>query len=97
MQDLSSLGSPKMDAIVIDSMTLEQYHSIIYWNLAKFRSFRISASTSVNPGEMFFYRLSNRPEDVIGISVLNPKIYWTDWETVQGMYEEVTEDGWTRY
>jgi hypothetical protein len=96
MQDLFILGAPNTAAIVIDSLTLEQYHKIIHWNLAKFRIISSAASTIVKVGAIVSCPPSNQLEDAVEISVLNPGIYVTYW-AIKGMVGEVTEDGWTRY
>lgn len=97
MQELFPLGSPNTEAIVIDCLTLEQYHRITYWNLGHRRTLSTSASIIANLGAILSWSSSNRLEDAVEISSTSPKNQWGDWVTIQGMKGGLTEDGWTRY
>ncbi len=97
MRDLFPFSAANAEAIVIESLTLGQYHGIIYWNLGHLRSNPISTSIIVNLGAILSCPLSDRIADTVQISGWNPDIRWNHWATIQGVKGEVTNDGWTRY
>jgi hypothetical protein len=97
MQDVFHFNAAYAEPIIIDSLKLEQYHRIIYWNLGHPRTISTSASVIVNLGAIILCPSSNQLEDATQISFFNPRIQWGRWATTQGMEGEITEDGWTRY
>jgi hypothetical protein len=85
------------EAMAIDSLTLEQYHKICYWNLLQYRNFYCSASATVNLNTIIMSASGDRLEDSVEIALLpDAQIYLGDWET-EGATAEVMEGGWIRY
>jgi hypothetical protein len=97
MQDVFPFNAAYTEPIIIDSLKLEQYHRIIYWNLGHPRTISTSASVIVNLGAIILCPSNNQLEDTTQISFFNPRIQWGRWATIQGIEGEITEDGWTRY
>lgn len=50
IEGVSSLRAPNMDVVVIDSLTLEQYHEICHWSLCRYRRLSISTPITVKLG-----------------------------------------------
>jgi hypothetical protein len=97
---LFSLNIPHMEAMVIDSLTLQQFHAICCWNGSHWgvsmneRTVHLGAIL-VNSGSYRDYL-----DEVLSSS--NMRIDSHRWEAIQGWQDmstrgEVTEDGWTRY
>ncbi|KAJ7245085.1 hypothetical protein C8J57DRAFT_1363010 [Mycena rebaudengoi] len=96
--DLVSLDSSNMQAIVIDSLTLKQYHRICDWNLSNARIISTSSCIVVTVGAVLYCPLSNRLEDSVRIpSLLDLNISSGVWANIQGMEGELSENGWTRF
>jgi hypothetical protein len=52
-QGISYLNAAEQDETkVIDSLTLEQYHEICFWNLSQIRTVAIYTDATVNPGAL---------------------------------------------
>ncbi|KAF7377018.1 hypothetical protein MSAN_00119800 [Mycena sanguinolenta] len=81
----------------IDSLTLEQYHRMCYWNLAQNQHFVLFASTTVNLGTVF--RCSSDPLEnsieIASLPISAPVL--GDWMTFEGRTGGVTFNGWTRF
>ncbi|KAF7377081.1 hypothetical protein MSAN_00126700 [Mycena sanguinolenta] len=81
----------------IDSLTIEQYHNICNYNLAQYRHFDLSLSTTTKLGTLF--HCPNNRLDSIEIAFLPnaeaPRL--GDWTTSQGGPGEVMPNGWTRF
>ncbi|KAF7377061.1 hypothetical protein MSAN_00124300 [Mycena sanguinolenta] len=93
-------SSPGTETITmfIDSLTLERYHDICYWNLRQYRHFDIPASTAMNLGAIFHcssYSLEGSFEIASLLSVESPP--FTDWRTFEGSTGEVMPSRWTRF
>jgi hypothetical protein len=98
-QGFTSLNAPGQEAMVIESLTLEQYHRICYWNLSHRRkhlpSISITPDVSVNLGAIIGCSSSDQLQDWMEIASLpDVEVHWCDWYGEDG---EDLEDGWTRY
>jgi hypothetical protein len=95
-QRLFSLNVPHMEAMVIDSLTLQQFHAIC-WNGSQ-RVVSMNERT-VHLGAILVKSGSdwNYLDEVVSSS--NIRIDSSGWTTFRtpGDRGEVTEDGWTRY
>jgi hypothetical protein len=86
------------EAIAIDSLTIEQYHKICYWNLSRHRNLYCPASATVTLSTIIACPLEDRLEDSLKIALLpERKVYLGDWRTAAGATGEVTDGGWTWY
>ncbi|KAJ6462850.1 hypothetical protein C8R45DRAFT_523986 [Mycena sanguinolenta] len=96
---LHSVSTLSTEAITtfIDSLTLEQYHYICFWNLRQYRHFDLSASTTVNPGAVF-HCSSDPLEDSVEIAFMPsaeaPSL--GDWTISGEATGDVMPNGWTR-
>jgi hypothetical protein len=93
-QGFTSLNAPGQEAVVINSLTLEQYHQICYWNLSHRRIISISPEMTVNLGAIIPYFSTGQLQDWVEIALLpdvDPRC--GGWRGADG---EVLEDGWTR-
>ncbi|KAF7340628.1 hypothetical protein MSAN_02134700 [Mycena sanguinolenta] len=94
---ISALHTEAND-IVMDSLTLDQYHQTCWIHLRQHRHFDLSASTTVNPGVVF--RCSSDPlEDPVEIAFLPSAeaVHLGNWMTLEGGTGEVMPNGWTRF
>jgi hypothetical protein len=90
--------APGQEAMAIDALTLEQYHSICYWNLSRHRHLYSSASATVNLNTIIMCPSGDRLEDSVDIALLRDAVVFLDsWRTTQEATGEVMEGGWTRY
>jgi hypothetical protein len=100
-QWLFSLNVPHMEAMVIDSLTLEQFHTICYWNGSHHWGVSMNERT-VHLGATLVKSGSDRVYLDEVVSSSNIRIDYHRWKTIQdwhtpGARGEVTENGWTRY
>jgi hypothetical protein len=83
------------DAMAIDTLTLEQYHKICFWNLSRRRNLYCSVSATVNLNAIIACPSGDRLEDSVEIAFLpDAEVGLGDWRTATG---KVMEGGWTRY
>jgi hypothetical protein len=85
-----------MEATIIDSMTLDQYHNMCYWDLAYHRTW-MPALALVNLGAVICH-LSESDEFIEIASLPNVELdldacCWC----ITGRVGNVMKDGWTRY
>ncbi|KAJ6544148.1 hypothetical protein B0H19DRAFT_1267451 [Mycena capillaripes] len=85
---------PSTEVMIIESLTLQDYHDICYYNLRRFPSITISTRTAVNLGAVAFCPSSNRLEDSVEIASLPNAEVSYNWGSVEA--GEVIEEGWTR-
>jgi hypothetical protein len=98
LHGIKSSDGPNQEVIAIDSLTLEQYHQICYWNLSRFRKVDCSASATVNLDTIIACPLGDRLEDSVEIALLpDVEVYLSGWGTPKRTTREVMEGGWTRY
>jgi hypothetical protein len=95
LEGITSLDALDQEAKVIDSLTIERYHSICCFALSLPRSFYISTDVTVNLGRIIVVPSSDQPEGPVEIAFLpDVDIEVESWRGAQGM---AMEDGWTRY
>ncbi|KAJ6462845.1 hypothetical protein C8R45DRAFT_1220383 [Mycena sanguinolenta] len=97
---LHSLSTLSTEAITtfIDSLTLEQYHYICYWNLRQSRDFNLSASTAVNLRAVFHCSCDPLEDSVEIAFIPSAEATWLNNWTISGEGTgEVMPDGWTRF
>ncbi|KAF7337073.1 hypothetical protein MVEN_02144500 [Mycena venus] len=96
-QRIESLDIPNQEAMVINSLTLAQYHKICDWDLARTRDIPISAAVTVTLGTVISCSPDNELEDSVEIAFLpNVEAVIDSWE-LDCAEGEVMEDGWTRF
>ncbi|KAF7333791.1 hypothetical protein MVEN_02335900 [Mycena venus] len=96
-QGISALSAPNTEGMAIESLTLEEYHHICFWNLSPYRSITASLPTTVNLGVVICCSSRNELEDSVEIATLpNVEGYRYRWES-PGAVGEIVEDGWTRF
>jgi hypothetical protein len=96
--EFKSLNTLSLEAAAFDSLTLEEYHEICYWQFSQRRYVSVYNPIMFNLGTVISCPLGNRLEDLVEIAFL-PR---TDsgpnrppWDTVD--WGVVMENGWTRY
>jgi hypothetical protein len=96
--EIKPLEAPDQEAMAIDSLTLEQYHEICFWDLSQLRTFDCSTCTTVNLNTIIACPLENQLRGLVEIAHLpDARLFLDSWRTVEGVTGEVMEDGWTRY
>jgi hypothetical protein len=86
------------EAMAIESLTIEHYHEICYWNLSQRRNLYCSASATVTLNAIIACASGDRLENSIEIALLpDAQIYLDDWRTPKRATGEVMEGGWARY
>ncbi|KAJ7927332.1 hypothetical protein B0H13DRAFT_2653618 [Mycena leptocephala] len=100
-QRLFSLNVPHMEAMVIDSLTLEQFHAIFCWDRST-RCTRSKNERTVHLGAILVKSGSDWDYLDEVVSSANIRIDYHAWQAIQGWRDtstrgEVTEDGWTRF
>jgi hypothetical protein len=93
-QGITSLDTADQAATVIDSLTLEQYHDICYWELSRRRTVAISTDITVNLGVVLACSSDQFQDSVEIVSLPDVKINCNDWYGAAG---EAIDNGWTRY
>jgi hypothetical protein len=95
---ITSLDAPAEEAMVIDSLTLDQYHKICYWILREFRSIFTSAPLTVSLGAIMSWSSTDQLEDLVEIASLpDVQFIGEGWCHEANRPMSVMEDGWTRY
>lgn len=74
---LELLGTPDMEATVIASLTLEQYHEICDCHLTQYRNVSMSASATVNRNAVISCSSGKKLEDTVEIASLPNVGSWT--------------------
>jgi hypothetical protein len=88
---ITSLDAPDQEAMVIDSLTLEQYHEICYWDLSRRRSISLSTPVTVKLGAVIASSWDDQVKDLVGIAFLPDVVVRVGrWYEVEG---EVMKDG----
>jgi hypothetical protein len=103
-QGISSLNATdEVEAMVIDCLTMEQYHRICYWDLSQPRIITISTNVTVNICGVFTCSSEDPLQDWVEIASLqNVDISTFDWVMIASSLNvdakgEVMDNGWTRY
>ncbi|KAJ6566371.1 hypothetical protein B0H19DRAFT_1232588 [Mycena capillaripes] len=95
-QRVPSWNAPNKEAMIIESLTLRNYHQICTFHLPRSRGSTISGPIHANLGTAVFWLSANRFEDSIGIA-FSPNVmgYHRQWQATGGASGERTE-GWMR-
>ncbi|KAF7371668.1 hypothetical protein MVEN_00022900 [Mycena venus] len=91
------LSASVTDAMVIDTLTLEAYHRIFYYNLDHLRRISISTPMTVNLGTVFRCSYISQPEDCSEIASVSVLPYMGSWWSSNKSMGEKMEDGRTRF
>ncbi|KAJ6566328.1 hypothetical protein B0H19DRAFT_709190 [Mycena capillaripes] len=84
--------------MIIENLTLRNYHEICALHLHHFRGTTISTPIHVNLGTVVLWPSTNRFEDSVAIAFSpNAKTYPQQWEATGRAPGERTENGWTRF
>jgi hypothetical protein len=95
---IKPLAAPAQEAIAIDSLTLNHFHEICYWNLGRPRNLYSSASATANLNGIIACVSGDRPEDWVEIALLaDTEVFLGYWRTPARATGEVMKGGWTRY
>ncbi|KAF7359899.1 hypothetical protein MVEN_00715600 [Mycena venus] len=104
-QRMFPLNVPHMEAMVIDTLTLEQFHAICSWDLVRNLGVGTYTPGTVHLGVISASSGSDSVyfDEIVASS--NIMVHLPRWKTVQdweytntpGARGEVTEDGWTRF
>jgi hypothetical protein len=80
----------------IESLTMEDYHNICFFNLPQFRTISIFTSTTVNLGAIIACSSGDPLEGPVEIAYTpNVGSYILGWQTSKGAERVV--NGWARY
>jgi hypothetical protein len=92
---IDTSDASRQETIIVDYLTLEQYHSICYWDLSRHFRISISAPITVTLGAVVARTLDGPLEGVVEIaSFSDVEPDWDDWSGAEG---EIMDNGWTRY
>jgi hypothetical protein len=81
--------------MLINSLTLEQYHDICFWKLSRTQTITVPADATLNLGTVFVCSSGDQLQDWVGIvSWTDVEVGHTGWHGAKG---EVMSNGWTRY
>ncbi|KAJ7315696.1 hypothetical protein DFH08DRAFT_755182, partial [Mycena albidolilacea] len=86
------------DLVVIESLTMYDYHNICFTNLSQFQTISISASMTVKPGTIVSRSPGHPLEDPVEIAYApNMETFFYSRQTSDGMRGVAMEDGWTQF
>lgn len=86
---------PHHEAMVIDALTLQQYHDICYVYLGRYRTIGIPTDETVNIGPILACSPGDQLEALAEIAFLpDAEVRVERWWGPQG---KVMENGWKRY
>jgi hypothetical protein len=89
------LTASEQEAIVIDSLTLEQYHRICYRDLSRHQIITVAPDVTVNLGTVITCSSGDQLQDFVEIVFFpDVDVYCSYRDGAEG---EVLEDGWTQY
>jgi hypothetical protein len=93
-QGITYLNAPEREGTVINSLTVEQFHSICYWNLSRRRTITVSTNETATLGAILACSSNNQLDVSAEIAFLpDVGIYRPCWCGAEG---EVMNDGWLR-
>ncbi|KAJ7340581.1 hypothetical protein DFH08DRAFT_1012624 [Mycena albidolilacea] len=95
--EFKSLNTPSLEAAAFDSLTLEEYHEICYWQFSQRRYVSVYNPITFNLGTVISCPLGNRLEDLVEIAFLSRTDSGPNrppWDTVD--WGVVMENVWTR-
>ncbi|KAF7337088.1 hypothetical protein MVEN_02146000 [Mycena venus] len=94
---IKSLNIPAEEVMIIDSLTLQQYHTVCSWELSRFRWISISSLIPVNLGAVISCSSGRRLEDLVEIaSLYNVEPRFCRWKMAGKPIADVTKNDWTR-
>ncbi|KAF7374204.1 hypothetical protein MSAN_00302500 [Mycena sanguinolenta] len=98
-QGLQFLSAQIMEATVIDSLALDQYHNLCYREFSETRFMSVSRSVTVNIGSVFHCPSDNTFDDMVEIAWLPNIGLWrpASWHSSTSSFGELMPDGWTRF
>ncbi|KAF7374223.1 hypothetical protein MSAN_00304900 [Mycena sanguinolenta] len=98
-QELKFLTGKNPEAIIINSLSLDQYHSICYRELSIYHYLLISPSVTIDIGSVSNYATDDTGDDTLQIAwVPNPKLPYLRWYSdSRRSFGELMADGWTRF
>ncbi|KAJ6448264.1 hypothetical protein C8R45DRAFT_1115422 [Mycena sanguinolenta] len=100
-QGLDFLAGENAEATIIDSLTLDQYHSICYWQFSVIRSISIATSSRVKIGTVSNSVPEDTLDNMLEIAWLpNTELAWPAvWHSIGNEWRlgELMVDGWTRF
>ncbi|KAJ7038862.1 hypothetical protein C8F04DRAFT_1087784 [Mycena alexandri] len=97
---IESLDAANHEAMIINALTLDQYHRICYYELSQTREISISTSPMVNLGAVISSSSGTQLEDFLEIAFLPIAQRLADeprWIIARGSDGDLMEDGWTRF
>ncbi|KAJ7927344.1 hypothetical protein B0H13DRAFT_2312744 [Mycena leptocephala] len=103
MRQVISLCAPNMEAMVIDSLTLEEFHAMCAWDLARERAWTFPTRRTVHFGAVVISSGSDMVyfDEIVFSSNITIHARWKIVKcpdtNAPGAQGKVTEDGWTRY
>ncbi|KAF7337323.1 hypothetical protein MSAN_02257600 [Mycena sanguinolenta] len=100
-QGFDFLTGENSEAIIIDSLTLDQYHSICYWQFSVIRSMLIATSATVKIGTVWNSVPEDTFDNMLEIAWLpNIELAWPAvWHSIGANWKlgKIMADGWTRF
>jgi hypothetical protein len=98
LQGIKRFEDPEQEAMAIDGLTLDRYHAICFYDLARRRNVYCSTSTTANLAAIITCASGDQLEDSVEIALLlDAEVYLDDWRTPERATGEDMEGGWTRY
>jgi hypothetical protein len=102
MPPLQAVTSATQEAMVIDSLTLQHYHSICHWELRQWRTLTISSCVTVNLGAVISWSTTDQLEVWDEVAYLLDVAPSPGGWYARGWYDgrrigQINENGWTRY
>ncbi|KAJ7679414.1 hypothetical protein DFH06DRAFT_510532 [Mycena polygramma] len=98
---LTSLNAPGMESMAVNSLTLDQYHRICWFNLTQHRNTPISPAITMDLSAVLCWPSGSQFQDSVQIaSIPDAEIPPDSWQcswTKGAVMGDVMENGWTRY
>jgi hypothetical protein len=83
------------ETMVIDSLTIEQYNDIGYYDLSQRRTITVSADVEVNLSGVFVCSSGDQLDDCVPIAAMpDAAVDMGHWRGAEGV---VMDSGWSRY
>lgn len=93
-QEIMHLGATD-ETMVIESLTLKQYHTICYYNLSQNRTISVLTNVTLDLAGVFACSSDDQLDNWVQIvSLPDVEVGWTDWNGAEG---KIMDNGWTRY
>jgi hypothetical protein len=86
------------ELMVVESLTMEEYHNICFLNLSEFRTISIPTPMAVKLDAIISCSSSHPLEDPVEMAYTpNVDTGVDGWQTFEGAEGVVMKDGWTQY